>query len=181
MSRLTHPSPNWKDRTTRPRVLLLHSDAGTSDKGTLEWCAKDAAELKALWSAMAPTKRPAKPYSPVSYHDVVGRQGQLYTLVDHAHIAYHAGESVWKGIKFINGISIGLAFANRHDGKEALTPLQIATMLQRVEDLARAQPWLEAVTTHHAVAPTRKRDPLDSPGFDLAMYEEAFARGVASR
>lgn len=181
MSDLTHPSPNWKPRVAKPRVLVLHADAGASDKATLDWCSKDSAALKALWDATPPKKRPPKPWGPVSYHDLVGRNGTLYTLVDHARQAFHAGDSEWKGIRWINGISIGLAFANRHDGTEPLTPAQIAVMLGNVEGLARIIPSLEAVTTHHLVAPTRKKDPLDCPGFDLAMYEEAFARGVASR
>jgi N-acetylmuramoyl-L-alanine amidase len=178
---LTHPSPNWKQRTTRPRVLVLHADAGATDKATLDWCSKDAAAMKALWEATPAKKRPEKPWGAVSYHDLIGRQGTRYTLVDPARVAFHAGDSEWGGIKWINGISIGLAFANRHDTIEPLTPAQIAMMLGVVEGYARSQPSLEALTTHYKVSPGRKRDPLDCPGFELAMYEEAFARGVASR
>ena len=121
------------------------------------------------------------PASKVSYHALVGRQGQYYTCVDLDRRAWHAGVAEWNGIRDVNGWSIGLAFCNKHDAKEALTPIQIAVMLGVVEGLARTVPTLEAITTHHAVAPTRKRDPLDCVGFDLAEYEAAFARGVASR
>jgi N-acetylmuramoyl-L-alanine amidase len=121
------------------------------------------------------------PASKVSYHFLLGRSGQLYSLVDPKHRAWHAGVAEWNGIKDVNAVSLGVSFANKHDGVEALTPIQIAVMLGAVEGWARVFPTLEAVTTHHAIAPTRKRDPLDSPGFDLAAYEEAFRRGVASR
>ena len=144
-----------------PRVLVLHADAGRSDRGTLDWL--------------------ANPDSKVSYHGLVGRQGQYYTCVELERRAWHAGVATWNGIGDVNGWSIGVAFCNAHDGKEALTPIQIAVMLGVVEGLARIIPTLEAVTTHAAIAPGRKRDPLDCVGFDVAEYEAAFARGVASR
>ena len=162
MPELTHPSPHHNGRGGKPiRLLVLHSDAGKSDRGTLAWL--------------------ADPASKVSYHALVGRMGTLYTVVAPDRRAWHAGKASWRGVTDVNTISLGLAFCNAHDGVEPLTPVQIAVMLGMVEGWARAFPTLEAVVTHHAIAPERKRDPLDSPGFVLADYEAAFARGVASR
>jgi len=177
---LTHPSPNHKARTAKPRVLVLHGTGGT-DKGDVEWCQMSAEDLRELWNRTDPKKRPAKPWSPVSYHGLVLRNGPYVTMVDYDRQAYHAGDSEWNGLRWINNHSIGLAFSNRCDGKEALTPIQIAVMLGVVEGTARLVPTLEAVVTHKMVAPQRKGDPENCVGFDLAPYVEAFQRGVKSR
>lgn len=182
MSDLTHPSPNWKPRPKGilPRVLILHGTAGT-DKGDIEWCQMSAQDLRELWERTDPKKRPKEPWKPVSYHGIVLRQGAWATMVDTDDIAFHAGDSAWNGLRWLNAHSIGQAFSNRCDGKEALTPVQIAVMLGVVEGLARTVPSLEAVVTHSMVSPTRKFDPENCAGFEFAAYKEAFARGVASR
>lgn len=159
---LTHPSPHFNSRSGKPcRVLVLHSDAGASDAGTLGWL--------------------ADPVSKVSYHALIGRNGKVYSCVRPEHRAWHAGVSLWQGVKDVNSISYGLAYANRNNGKEALTPVQVAAGLAEIERLARTITTLEAVTTHAAIAPGRKTDPLNSVGFVLADAEAAFARGVAAR
>jgi N-acetylmuramoyl-L-alanine amidase len=163
MPDLTHPSPHHNARPSGafPRILVLHSDAGKSDRGTLDWL--------------------AHPDSKVSYHGLVGRQGRYYTCVELERRAWHAGVAKWQNVSDVNGWSIGVAFCNAHDGVEALTPGQMAVMLGVVEGLARTVLTLEAVTTHAAIAPGRKTDPLNSVGFQLADYELAFSRGVGSR
>lgn len=162
MPDLTHPSPHFNSRNTHPiRVLVLHSSAGPSDKSDLAWM--------------------MDPASKVSYHALVGRNGSLYTLVDPKYRAWHAGVAEWNGVKDVNAVSLGVSFSNAHDGKEALTPLQIAVMLGAVEGWARTIPTLEAITTHRDIAPQRKSDPFKSVGFDFRSFQEAFQRGVASR
>lgn len=162
MTALTHPSPHHNGRgRSVPRVLVLHATAGKSDKGDLAWL--------------------ADPVSKVSYHALIGRQGQLYTCVPLERRAWHAGVSAWNGVKDVNAVSIGLAFCNAHDGVEALTPIQISVALGVVEGWARSVMTLEAVTTHRAIAPDRKSDPHKAPGFELADFEAAFARGVFAR
>lgn len=178
---LSHPSPNHRSRNGNvPRVLILHGTAGT-DKGDIEWCQMSAQDLKELWERTDPKKRPAKPWSPVSYHGIVLRQGTWATMVDEDRSAYHAGDSTWKGLKWLNDHSIGLAFSNKCDGKEQLTPVQVAVMLGVVEAYAQRIPTLEAVVTHKMVSPSRKGDPENCAGFDFAGYEAAFRRGVAGR
>ena len=162
MSELTHQSPHFNSRNNLPiRVIVLHASAGPSDKSDLAWM--------------------MDPASKVSYHALVGRNGSLYTLVDPKYRAWHAGVAEWNGVKDVNAVSLGVSFSNAHDGKEALTPLQIAVMLGAVEGWARTIPTLETITTHKAIAEGRKFDPYKSLGFDFAEFEKAFARGVASR
>ena len=149
---LTHASPHFNRRPKGviPRLIVLHATAGKSDAGDIAWL--------------------QSPESGVSYHAMVSRNGGLFTFVDYADRAWHAGVSSWKGVPDCNSYSIGLAFANAHDGKEALTPIQIAVMQGVVQHLRQQWPGIEVVT-HADVAPKRKRDPLDSPGFDLSMYQ----------
>lgn len=177
---LTHPSPNHKARTALPKYLILHGTAGT-DFGDLDWCRMSAADLRDLWERTDPAKRPPKPWKPVSYHGIVLRVGTNATLVDLDRQAFHAGDSEWNGVRWLNTHSIGYAFSNRCNGKEWLTPIQMAVMEGVVEGLARTVPTLEAVLTHSMVAPGRKSDPENCGGFDFATYEAAFARGVGSR
>lgn len=173
---ITHPSPNHNARPAGvlPRLIVLHSTAGASDRGDVDWCQKDRAALRELWERTPPSKRPAKPWEPVSYHAIVGRLGTVYTLVPWHRRAWHAGKSAWNGVSDVNNYSIGLSFSNRHDSKEALTPVQRAVMAGVVQYLAVQYPSLEGVVTHALVAPGRKSDPNESPGFDLAEYVEAF-------
>lgn len=149
---LTHPSPHQNSRTGPIRLIVMHSDAGKSDAGTLAWL--------------------ADPDSKVSYHVLIGRQGQVYTIVPESRRAWHAGKATWEGHADVNGCSLGLAFANRHDGTEALTPLQIASAQSVVAEWRQKYPGIRAVVTHADVAlpKGRKDDPLRSPGFALADY-----------
>ena len=149
---LTHASPHHSARTSPIRVIIMHADASASEKGTLGWF--------------------MDPASKVSYHVLIGRQGTVYRIVEESRRAWHAGKSAWGGSKDVNAISLGLAFANKHDGHEALTPLQLASALDVVAEWKALYP-IEAVVTHADVCIPigRKRDPLDSPGFDLAHYQ----------
>jgi N-acetylmuramoyl-L-alanine amidase len=110
------------------------------------------------------------PVSKVSYHVVIGRQGQVYRLVPESRRAWHAGKGQWDGHADVNGCSLGLAFSNRHDGTEALTPLQMASAQSVIAEWRAKYPTIEAVTTHAAVAPGRKTDPLKAVGFRLEDF-----------
>lgn len=151
MTELTHPSPHHNARTGPIRLIVMHADASPSEAGTLSWF--------------------MDPASKVSYHILLGRQGTIYRIVDPSRRAWHAGKSTWPGLTDVNGGSLGLSFANRHDGKEALTPLQIAAAHAVIAEWREAYPTIEAITTHAAIAPGRKTDPLLSVGFDLSDYQ----------
>lgn len=144
------PSPHFNARPTRPvKLIVLHADAGGSDTGTLAWL-KDKV-------------------SRVSYHVLIGRDGTAYRVVPDAKRAWHAGKSAWPGVGDVNGESLGLAFANKHDGVEPLTAAQIATAKQVIADWQAAHGPL-AVVTHAMVSPGRKTDPERIPNFRLADY-----------
>lgn len=145
-------SPNHKARPAgvKPSLVVLHATAGKSDAGDLSW-------LCSLQSR-------------VSYHYLIGRDGTVYELVPPERMAYHAGESAWKGRTFCNQFSIGVSWCNRHDGAEPLTAAQVRAGRALLDWLAARYPSLTEAVTHHDVAPTRKSDPERVPNFFKADW-----------
>jgi len=147
---LTHPSPNHNVRGSKSvKLIVLHADASPNEKGCLSWI--QSSESK------------------VSYHVLIGRDGAVYTCVPYDRRAWHAGKAEWKGEKDVNGISIGVSFSNRNDGKEPLTEKQKAVAKQVIAEI-RAKYGPLPVTTHAQIAPGRKNDPEQVPGFSLTEY-----------
>jgi N-acetyl-anhydromuramyl-L-alanine amidase AmpD len=140
-------SPNRKARPANTPITLcvLHASAGRSDTGDLSWI--------------------CSPQSKVSYHYLVTRDGTIHELVDPREQAWHAGVSEWQGRKFCNAYSIGVAWANRHDGTEPLTAAQIAEAKAVIREWLKKYPTIEAIATHKDVAPGRKTDPELCPNF----------------
>lgn len=142
-----HRSPNHKPRQSgvKPTLIVVHASAGKSDAGDLSWMEKRE--------------------SGVSYHYLVGRDGTVYELVDPKEQAWHAGQSEWKGRKYCNAYSIGVAWSNRHDGAEPLTAAQLRSMRDLIDWLVERYPSVTEVVTHAMVSPGRKTDPDKCPNF----------------
>lgn len=146
----SRPSPNHNSRgTSEIEVIVLHADASPSERGTISWI--QSSESK------------------VSYHVLIGRDGVAYQFVPYDRRAWHAGKSNWNGKKDVNSISIGLSFSNRNNGVEPITEAQKTTMKAVIADI-RARHGSLPVTTHAAIAPGRKTDPDNAPGFRLEDY-----------
>jgi N-acetyl-anhydromuramyl-L-alanine amidase AmpD len=107
----------------------------------------------------------------VSYHVLVHRDGRSTRFVDDTRNAWHAGRSRWRDVDGVNRISLGLAFANRQDGKEALTPEQLEAGRAWVRHWLATYP-IEDVVTHAMVSPGRKSDPERAPNFSLVTLCE---------
>jgi N-acetylmuramoyl-L-alanine amidase len=140
-------SLNKKSRAPNTPITLvvLHASAGKSDAGDLSWI--------------------CSPKSGVSYHYLVTRDGIVHELVDPREQAWHAGQSEWQGRKFCNAYSIGVAWANRHDGSEPLTAGQIRGMRELLAWLLTRYPTITAIATHAEISPERKSDPDKVLGF----------------
>ena len=123
------------------KVVVIHGDAGKSDAGTVSW-------IKA-------------PESKVSYHYLVGRDGEVYQFVDEAKKAWHAGISDWPDCtvsKSVNAYSIGVSFAN--DGTEAYKPVQYVAGAKLVSEILKRYGLdHKAIVGHADVSPGRKSDP----------------------
>lgn len=152
MMRVTHRSPNYNARPLHvvPSVVVLHATAGRDESSDVYWC--------------------CQPDSKVSYHAIVGRRGDVYVLVPFEFRAWHAGVSTWNGQSNVNDFSIGLAFANRHDGTQLLTDVQRDVMRGLVHGIRERTPTTLEVVTHGMIAPGRKDDPSRIPNFALSDY-----------
>lgn len=148
---IDRPSPNHNARSHPIRAVVLHCDASPRESATLSWT--------------------STPKSKVSYHVLVGRDGTCYRLVDDKRRAWAVGKSAWRGVKDVNGVSLNLAFSNRNDGNELLTPPQVVSA-KRVIAEWKAKWLIEDVTTHAIVARPigRKNDPEAAPNFVLGDY-----------
>jgi N-acetylmuramoyl-L-alanine amidase len=77
----------------KPRYIVIHDTAsGLKDDGDISWL--------------------TDPRSKVSAHVVVSREGKVTQLVPFNVVAWHAGQSEWKGLKFLNSYAVGIEIDN---------------------------------------------------------------------
>ncbi len=77
----------------KSRFIVIHDTAsGLKDDGDISWLTNPAAK--------------------VSAHVVVSREGTITQLVPFNVVAWHAGQSQWKGRKFLNSYAIGIEIDN---------------------------------------------------------------------
>ena len=159
------PSPNFDER--RPNFVIIHQTSGNT--------AADA--LATLTSQQRK----------VSAHYLIGRDGQLYQLVDERQRAWHAGVSYWGGSTDLNSASIGIELDNT--GEEPFTEAQIARLLDLLAELkARYRIPVANFIAHGDVAPGRKVDPsaqfpwarLAAAGFGLWCATPVASEGEVS-
>jgi N-acetylmuramoyl-L-alanine amidase len=157
------PSPNVEARAQgkTARILLLHyTDMPSAEEACAWLCA---------------------PASRVSCHYLIDLEGQITQMVDEELRAWHAGQSVWKGERDINSVSIGIEIHNLgHDHGYPDFPLaQMAVVAALGRDIAaRHAIPPEHVLAHSDVAPYRKRDPGEK--FDWQwLHEQGLGHWVA--
>lgn len=136
------------------------------------------------------------PKSMVSAHLVIDRDGKITQLVPFNYVAWHAGNSSWHGIRWMNNYSIGIEFVNDGklkkknglylndvdmivdeqnvfiDGKEyweKFTDIQIEKGLE-VSKLLINEYKLKEVLGHSDIAPGRKIDP--GKAFPMGKFKE---------
>jgi len=76
-----------------PKYLIIHYSASGDTAGTVSWLTKKGSNASA--------------------HIVIGRDGEVWQLASFDQRAWHCGESEYKGLKFLNGCSIGIEFVNQ--------------------------------------------------------------------
>jgi N-acetylmuramoyl-L-alanine amidase len=110
-----------------------------------------------------PADTPAdQPLGRVSAHYVVAEDGRVFSLVDEANRAWHAGASHWAGEGDVNSRSIGIEIANGgHDfGLPPFPNAQIEAVIGLVGDICvRHTLGPHRVVGHSDIAPARKADP----------------------
>ena len=130
------PSPNFDKRM--PNFVIIH---GTSD---------DTVD-QALLTLTDPLRR-------VSAHYLIGRDGEVFQLVDERARAWHAGESKWGADADLNSVSLGIELDN--NGDEPFPDVQISALLMLLDGIQERYHIPAANYVGHAdVAPRRKVDP----------------------
>lgn len=85
-------SCNIGGRLKSQQFVVLHYTEGQSASAAIEWL--------------------TIPKSKVSSHIVIARDGTISQLVPFDTIAWHAGDSYWRGIRYLNSYSIGIELDN---------------------------------------------------------------------
>lgn len=139
-----------------PRFLILH------------YTGMSSAEKAVAWLACAESR--------VSCHYVVSEAGRITQLVPECLRAWHAGVSVWDGIRDVNSASIGIEIHNpgHEDGYPDFTQAQMEAVARLSGDICSRRRILPRhVLAHSDIAPHRKIDPGEK--FDWAFLHR---RGV---
>lgn len=139
-------------RRLPPLVVVLHHTGGVDSRG---WLTTD-------------------PRSAVSAHLLISRTGVVYRLVEDAGIAYHAGESRWgkygtPGHPSVNYVSLGIELENLGTGTQPYPSAQYRACARAIKRWRDQYGWI-AITTHAAIAPGRKNDPLGFPWAEFNAY-----------
>ncbi|MDT0642726.1 N-acetylmuramoyl-L-alanine amidase [Zunongwangia sp. F363] len=134
--------PNWVGTTNfnlrKPNYVVIHHTAQDSAAQTL--------------------KTFTLPRTQVSAHYVIGRDGEVYHMLNDYYRAWHGGVGSWGTTNDLNSASIGIELDN--NGFEEFPEAQINSLLDVLEMLKRkykipAQNFIG----HSDIAPTRKVDP----------------------
>lgn len=139
------PSPNFGPRRGGqcPSLVVLH--------------------YTAMHNAQAALERLCDPAAEVSAHYLIGREGQLWQLVQEEQRAWHAGAGEWHGQDDVNSRSIGIELDN--GGDHPFSEPQMAALEGLLKQIMQRWDMLpEAVIGHSDMAPGRKIDP--GPRFD---------------
>ncbi len=93
----------------------------------------------------------------VSSHYLIGRDGDIYRLVNEENIAFHAGKSrLPDGTTNINVHSIGIELVTSFT--ETPTEIQIKSLIELVNDIKNRHK-IKYILRHSDIAPERKTDP----------------------
>lgn len=100
-------------------------------------------------------------YRGVSAHYVLAPDGVAYKILNNDEVAWHAGVSMWRGRKLVNGRSIGVEVVNLDGNKNDYPPAQIAALVELCKTIISENPSITNanVIGHSDVAPKRKVDP----------------------
>ena len=136
------PSPNFDARTAPPDMVILH--------------------YTGMQTGEAALARLRDPEAKVSAHYMVEEDGRVFSLVDEARRAWHAGVSYWRGASYINARSVGVEIVNPgHDfGYRDFPDAQIDAVIGLISDIRDRWTIPDAhILAHSDVAPTRRQDP----------------------
>lgn len=154
------PSPNFRRWPQKREIscIVIHATATAKLASPLEWL--------------------TIPESKVSAHYLIDLDGTVLQLVDENNIAWHSGESSWKGKGKVNEFSIGIELVNANDGIMAYPEDQIEACRALVAAICLERKIRsEDVVGHRDIAPGRKTDPVGFPWDDFRgrLYKDGIS------
>ncbi len=139
----TFSSPNFDKRFLPISMLIIHYTQMPFEAACARLCDKRAK---------------------LSAHYLIKADGGIFSLVDEAHRAWHAGKAYWRGIEDVNSASIGIELD--HEGHKAdmsmraYPHVQMDSLITLSRDIiARHKIKPVNIIGHSDVAPRRKIDP----------------------
>lgn len=158
------PSPNFGPRSGAPvSAIVLHHTAMLS-----------SAEATARFF-QSPTAR-------VSSHYVVDRSGAIIRCVGDDLRSWHAGNSIFQGVKDVNDYSIGIEICNVGDGVEPYPAAQMQAVVHLVASLSDHYGIpMSRLTRHRDIAVPAGRKTDTSDNFDHAYVARAAQALVGGR
>lgn len=144
------PSPNFKVVTPDRKItcIVIHATATAGIDSPRAWLCNPASKVSAHW--------------------LIGRTGVILHLVHEVNVAWHAGQSSWKGQGGVNAFSIGIEIVNANDGIMEYPEDQISALVSLVSAICKERGIKqEDVVGHLDIAPGRKTDPAGFPWGDF--------------
>ena len=104
----------------------------------------------------------------VSSHLYIKRDGEIIQFVPFNKRAWHAGDSVFKGVPNCNDFSIGIELEGADD--DIFTEEQYDSLASATKEIIKEYPLIskDDITGHSDIAPSRKTDPGNK--FDWEKY-----------
>jgi len=115
-----------------------------------------------MQTAEAALDRLRDPAAGVSAHYLVEEDGRIHALVPESRRAWHAGVSVWRGVRDVNSRSVGIEIVNPgHEwGYRPFPAEQMVAVTALCRAVLDRHPIPRAnVVGHSDIAPARKTDP----------------------
>jgi AmpD protein len=103
-----------------------------------------------------------------SYHYLIDRDGTTIQCVSPVQAAFHAGKSRGPQGEGVNEYSIGISFVNENVPDKPIAQIQLDTAIELIKKLRLKFTGLKFITTHAAISPGRKDDPINFPVRELA-------------
>jgi N-acetylmuramoyl-L-alanine amidase len=100
--------------------------------------------------------------SEVSSHYLIKNSGKIVTIVPDLYVAWHAGKSSWKNIKYLNKYSIGIEISNpgHKHGYKNFSKKQIDSLVKLSKFLIKKYRIKKNnILGHSDISPERKMDP----------------------
>jgi hypothetical protein len=154
-------SPHFSQRPNGTRIwaIVIHATANSTVEGVIDWF--------------------TDPRSEVCAHYTIGKKGRIVQMAREDQRAWHAGESIWRGVPDVNDFAIGIELVNKNDGVDPYPKAQYETCVRLCKNLVRQYGIeIENIMGHLDISLTGKTDPA---GLDLDQLRRDITAALKRR